>query len=201
VTKKPAKGSARKAGEGEEKPVSWWQTVPGILTGVAALITAATGFVVALNQVNSHKGAEKPATAQEQGPAANVSSAKSPGQTATPGGAVSLPAGTEVKLDGGATVVKILSARLENFNSEKRALKFTVRHTNNGNRTVNFWSSSYRLIVDDVPLAPDNLLDELVAANSAKEGEVVFEVPIATTHVVLQISSGDEKTQIPYALK
>ena len=39
-----------------EKPQSspsWWQTVPGILTGVAALITAVTGLMVALNHAGS----------------------------------------------------------------------------------------------------------------------------------------------------
>jgi len=37
------------AGE-PSKPQSWWQTLPGILTAVAAIITAATGLIVALNQ-------------------------------------------------------------------------------------------------------------------------------------------------------
>ena len=39
-----------------EKPSSglnWWQTLPGMLTGVAAIITAVTGFLVAFN----HTGA------------------------------------------------------------------------------------------------------------------------------------------------
>lgn len=33
------------------KSQSWWQTLPGILTAVAALITASTGLIVALNNV------------------------------------------------------------------------------------------------------------------------------------------------------
>lgn len=32
------------------KSQSWWQTLPGILTAVAAIITAITGLIVALNQ-------------------------------------------------------------------------------------------------------------------------------------------------------
>ena len=34
----------------EQRPISWWQTLPGILTAVAATLTAVTGLVVALNQ-------------------------------------------------------------------------------------------------------------------------------------------------------
>jgi len=36
--------------EEPSKPQSWWQTLPGILTAVAALITAVTGLLAALNQ-------------------------------------------------------------------------------------------------------------------------------------------------------
>ena len=35
----------------QEQPKSWWQTVPGILTGLAAVITATAGLIVALQQV------------------------------------------------------------------------------------------------------------------------------------------------------
>jgi hypothetical protein len=35
----------------QPKPQSWWQTLPGILTAAAAIITAITGLVVALHQV------------------------------------------------------------------------------------------------------------------------------------------------------
>jgi hypothetical protein len=36
--------------EESPKPQSWWQTLPGVLTAVATIITAATGLIVALNQ-------------------------------------------------------------------------------------------------------------------------------------------------------
>jgi len=39
--------------EEPSKPQSWWQTLPGILTAVAALITAVTGLIVALNQAGA----------------------------------------------------------------------------------------------------------------------------------------------------
>jgi len=34
----------------EQKPQNWWQTVPGILTATAAIITAVTGLILALHQ-------------------------------------------------------------------------------------------------------------------------------------------------------
>jgi len=35
---------------GEEKPQSWWKTVPGILTAAAGFITAVSGLILALHQ-------------------------------------------------------------------------------------------------------------------------------------------------------
>lgn len=55
------------AGE-PSKPQSWWQTLPGILTAVATIITAATGLIVALNQAGvftrgSNTGSNSPTQA------------------------------------------------------------------------------------------------------------------------------------------
>lgn len=44
----------------ESKPLSWWQTVPGILTGLAAVITAVTGLIIGLRQIGSVPDAAKP---------------------------------------------------------------------------------------------------------------------------------------------
>jgi hypothetical protein len=33
-----------------QRPPKWWQTVPGILTATAAIVTAVTGLIAALNQ-------------------------------------------------------------------------------------------------------------------------------------------------------
>jgi len=166
----------------------WWQTLPGILTGVAALITAVTGLVVAFNHTRSR--------------AEDIRPASPPGSVGTPSGAraVALPALNRVMLAGGSTVVTILSAQVEPLDRDRRSLKFVVRHTNAGRYPANFWSSSYRLIVDEVPRAPTNLLDEVVDGGSAKEGEVVFELPTTVKSVVLQISAGDDKSRIPFTL-
>jgi hypothetical protein len=36
----------------DESPKTWWQTVPGFMTGIAALITAVCGLIVLLRQSN-----------------------------------------------------------------------------------------------------------------------------------------------------
>jgi len=185
-------------------PPSWWQTLPGILTGIAAIITAVTGLIVVFNRTGNRSEDAKPASlsvpigAQPGSPAAS----RTPGPGGGPGRAepIALPALSRVKLGGGAADITILSAEIEPLDLERRALKLKVRYLNGGRYPANFWSDSYRLIVDDVPHAPTNLLDEVVPGDSAKEGEVVFELPVSAKNVVLQISSGEEKSRLPFTL-
>lgn len=189
-----------------EKPPSapsWWQTLPGILTGVAALITAVTGLLVAFNHGGSRTENGTPSSQSVPGPAPTGSrvESRSPDRTAGSGAQpIALPALNRVRLAGGDAVITILSASVEPIDVDRRSLKFVVRYTNGGRYPANFWSDSYRLIVADVPRAPKNFLDEVVAGDSAKEGDVVFEVPVSAKDVVLQISAGDEKGRIPVTL-
>jgi hypothetical protein len=174
------------------------------LTGLAAIITAVTGLIVAFNHTSNRSDVAKPASVSLPSGARPGSAAESPasGPTGGAGGAepLALPAVNPIKLAGGDAVITILSAEIEPIDVERRSLKFGVRYMNGGRYPSNFWSSSYRLIVADVPRAPTNLLDEVVQADSAKEGEVIFEVPVSTKDVVLQISSGDERSRIPFKL-
>ena len=190
-----------------EKPklLSWLQTVPGLLTAVAALITALTGLAVAVyqirdSQVSAPSGSEQ-ASPEKPGAAASQTPSGEGGMQQPR----ALPAGMEVKLAQGYIVYKILSAHLEPYNAEKDALRFTVRCTNNDDYPMNFWDRSFRLVVDGVPRAPISGLNEIVEGQSAKEGDIVFEVPTGENKVVLQISaptpSGtDETTEIPFDL-
>jgi len=186
---------------------SWWQTIPGMLTGLAAVITAVTGLIVAFNHTGSRSEQVPPSSSSVSGgtsPASPASPAPSRAPGAVPAAgrpqAIALPALNRVTLAGGAAVITILSAQVEPLDLDRRALKFVVRYTNAGRYPANFWSASYRLIVADVPRAPTNFLDEVVDGDSAKEGEVVFEVPMNVKDVVFQISSGDEKSRVPFKL-
>ena len=204
----------------EPRSGSWWLTLPGVLTGLAAVITAGTGLAVALHQISAPSGlekasSEKPAadTAQNNSKTPPASSDTTTSQTPSSNGAtqqsVALPAGAEVKLAGiagGDIVYKILSASLEPYNAEKRLLKFTIRITVENQEPIS--SSDFRLLVDDIPREPTKFSSSeggqttgfLVAGGSAKEAEVGFEVPITENEVVLQIRANKETTQIPFDL-
>jgi len=176
---------------------SWWTTLPGILTGLAAVITAVTGLIVAYNRLNP-PAPEKVATPSS---ASSVESPSAKGPASSSKAvAIALPALSEVKLDSGEMVIRILKVEAEPYNAEKKALKFNVRYTNNRPYDANFWERSFRLLVDDIPQAPTNSLNEIVAGNSAKTADVIFEIPVAANQVVLQVIGLTGKTQIPVPL-
>jgi hypothetical protein len=198
------------ASERHTRPVSWWQTLPGVLTAVAAVITAVTGLVIALKPSSS----PPPAGSRDAAIVEPAQSGSSPvidraagtrvaatGGATTAAGSLPLPTPSEVKLAAGAMDIRILSMRLEPFNAQNRSLTIRLRYLNSGRYPANFWSASFRLLVDGVPRAPTNLLDEVVAGQSATDGDVVFEVPAAATMVTLRVLSGDEHTDIPFDLR
>ncbi len=74
--------------------------------------------------------------------------------------------------------------------------------TNNSGYPGNFWAASFRLLVNGVPQAPENDLNEIVDGNSAKEGIVEFVIPDTATEVGLQVGKvGEGAPTIPIALK
>lgn len=181
---------------------SWWQTLPGILTGLAAIITAVTGLFIAFNHTSS-RGDPAPSTASSAPPSPSASSAAPPPSSAEKSplsGAIPLPALHQVKHAGGDAVITIVSANFEAIDADRRSLKFGIRYLNTGRFPANFGSSSFQLIVGDVPLEPRKLLNEVVAADGSKDGEVAFDLPVSVKDVVLQISSGDEKSRLPFKL-
>ena len=188
---------------------SWWQTLPGVLTAFAAVITAVTGLIVAVRPFrspaesrpaieDSGSGASSGATTA----ASTVSNAggTTPGPSKAAAQAVRLPSPSQVKLAHGDIVIDLLRARLEPYNATTRSLELRVRLTNNGNYGVNFWTATFRLVVDGVPRAPTNGLNEVVDGRAAKDGDVVFDVPTEAKSVALRLIWGDEQTDVPFDL-
>lgn len=197
-----------------EEPGSkiWWQTIPGILTATAGVVTAVAGLIVTLHQAGFFE-AEKEKVPQVQndivkppkvkvteslvGTTPNATKPSSIGETAPY--SVTLSGDTEIRV--GQAVYKILSARLDRYAPNKLSLKLEVRMTNNDRYDANFWAASFRLLVDGVLQAPVNDLNELVAGHSAKEGSVEFVIPDSTTDIGLQIGEvGEGAPTIPIAL-
>lgn len=183
----------------DRKPQKWWQTVPGILTAMAATITAVTGLIVALQQAGMFE-ARTPRDATKPPAMAGTGPGPSTGPSAGPSTQFprALAAGSEVRLGGAA--YRILAAQLDRRNVEELTLRFTVRMTNSGKYPANFWDETFRLLVDGVPRAPVGGLNKLVQGDSAGEGEVEFAVPAATQSAVLQVRHSDESTRIPIDL-
>ena len=94
----------------------------------------------------------------------------------------------------------LLDASLVPRNSESSTLTIHVRLLNNRSTAVNFWDSEFRLLVDNIPRAPNSGLNLVVEGNAAAEGDVRFIVPKSATQPQLRILFADEKTDIPVTL-
>jgi hypothetical protein len=95
---------------------------------------------------------------------------------------------------------KIIAADLDRQSSSTLRLRFKVRLTNNSSGGANFWSDTFRLLVDGVPRAPISNLNDVVESHSAKDGVVEFALPDTVTHVVLLVREGENVAEIPYTL-
>ena len=196
--------------EKESNAKGWWQTLPGVLTALAAIITAITGLLVAVHQAGFF-GRSPQAPAQIQGKAqpagdsprpieAQSAAVSPPSASTTSSRPLTLPENTQVK--SGDAVYKLLSARLEPYSPDKVSLHLSVRMTNNGRFPANFWSDSFRLLVDGALQAPTNSLNELIPSKSSKDGEVEFVIPGSVSTVGLQMGDvGDGKPTIAINLR
>ncbi len=199
---------ARASRDETPRAQSWWQTAPGVLTAVAGVLTALAGLLVAMHQVGLLGGgkpasAQAPATISESAPTPPASSAPPPPvSTAGVRYQVTLPAASSVTLSNnrGVGTYKVLSVDAEKRTLDTVTVKFSIRLTNAGPADIGFWNDSFRLLEDGVPRTPSSRLNEAVDARSAKEADVVFEVPVATKALELQINSGDETGSIPLML-
>ena len=112
---------------------------------------------------------------------------------------ISLPAGQVVK--GEERTYTILKLELDRYQIDQLSLTVTVRLLNQGAYPTNFWNANFRLLVDGVPREPTNMLDEVVAANAATEGNVVFAFPANAKSVALQVDKfGADVPGLPIAL-
>lgn len=181
---------------------AWWQTLPGLLTAGATVITAISGLLVALHQAGCFaRNPQSAVQTQAELHPVEAQNAASPSSTAaTVSRALTIPENAEVH--SGQAVFKLLSARIEPYSPDKLSVHFTVRMTNNDRFDANFWAASFRLSVNDSLLAPTNNLDELVSGHSAKEDEVAFVIPANVSMVGLQMGDvGDGKPAIAIDLQ
>ena len=170
----------------------WWQTLPGMLTAGAGIITAITGLLLALNQTGMFHRSPAAQTEQTSSPAQQASSPAASTAAIAPANSrpLLLPQMTQVHSD--ENVYQLLSARIDPYSPDKVTLHLTVRMANNGKYPTNFWVSSFRLLVDGSLQAPTNDLNELVASNSSETGSVDFVIPATTSTAGLQMGDVGE---------
>jgi TIR domain len=102
----------------------------------------------------------------------------------------------------GPLVFNVDGVRLEHFGDavppvqpEKLLLSFKVRIKNVGAQYGSVVSiDDFRLLVDDVPLAPTKSPTELLSYQAGFDGEVVFVMPGTATKAILQIGNLDHET-------
>jgi hypothetical protein len=175
----------------------WWHTLPGILTGITAFITAVAGLILAINQTGwlSRPHAEAPPVSAAPAPA--ETSGDMPMESRAPR-TVSLQGGREHRLSG-ATFI-LLGTRLSQRTSETYTLTLRMRMLNEGRYPANFWDDEFRLFIDGVPRSPNSGLNETVNGQAARDGDVTFVVPASATDVKLRIVYSGEQADIPLKL-
>lgn len=176
---------------------SWWSTLPGILTGVAAVITALTGLAAVF--LGRDKAApELPPAAQVQAPAAALPASSPPvpvpGAQASTLPRVILAGLAEVRFE--TSTYTVLGVETQPRTPSAYGLRFQVRLLNRGKYPMNFWDSSFRLLIDGVPGAPDSNLNEVVAGNAAQAGTVSFLVANGARDLVLRIIQNQEQGEV-----
>lgn len=197
-----------------DEPISksWWQTLPGIIASITAGVTALSGLVVALKQTGWFERAKPPVDVVQHPrvdpatPAKRANPPQAPNRTDTPAQprtvSVPLPEMHAYKLGPatGKATFTLLEAKLIPQTTEKNALQIRVRMMNHDRYDKNFWDDSFRLLIGDVPAAPESNLNELVPGNSAREGVVMFSIPRATPAATLKITYYNDSTEIPLDL-
>ncbi|WP_367846620.1 hypothetical protein [Rhodoferax sp. WC2427] len=175
----------------DPKSKSWWNTLPGVLTAVSAVIAAVTALVSTLHQtgwIGAKASTSPPSSTQP--PPSSPSPSPAPAPTAAPAsvsapGGIGLPAQTTFSY--GKLSYQLLAARVGHPTPDTLSLQFTVRMTSDDQYEANFWDASFRLRVNGVLQAPVSNLNKVVAGNSSTDGVVEFLVPRGTAQVELQM--------------
>lgn len=187
----------------ESEPKGWWQTLPGLLTAVAGIVTALTGLLLAVHQMGcfdrSPVSQVQPHTTTDRSHSTEAEGGAHP-ETSPTSRQLILPTNTEVRFD--ESVYKLVAARLDPYASGKVSIHLTVRMTNNGRFPVNFWAASFRLLVGESLQAPTNDLNKIVASHSLEEGDVDFVIPANISSVGLQMGDvGESKPTLTLNLQ
>jgi hypothetical protein len=183
---------------------SFWTTLPGIITGLAAVVTAITGLIVALNGSGLFS---KPATVNkattEIKPEVKKDADSSVIKKAEPKKAVE-----KQKLVFAMNTIKIedheyaiLGSSLEAITPESNSLKIKIKYKNNSNYSpATFWNEGFRLAIDGALTPPTGDLSQLVERHAELVGTVMFEIPNNADSLVFHILDVGKDIAVPIKL-
>lgn len=188
--------------EKQNASASWWQTLPGILTGIAAILTAIGGLLGIIyqaglwggkpslpvrEQIHSAAGMNQPSVA-ENGSDANNERASPPGKP--------------LQAQAGHFVFKVLIVKREPYATDgsgqptKLSLRFSVRVTDIKGISDYVDRTTIRLMADGSKLAPENSINVAVYDNQFIETDALFTVPADVGQLALQVGRDSDATAI-----
>jgi hypothetical protein len=209
-----------------EEQKSWWQTAAGLMTGVAALITAFTGLLVAIHQIRKDSEGVKPPVAEQSAathapsPGDSSKALKGVGQPAPapaprkigpqrmvsappvvdrPVYDVALPAKREFALGLGQQTGRFIltSARVEPHAVESDILKVSVQVLADGQRDFPFNDSEFELRIDEEPYKSTTNFSEFIPVGQLRDHDLHFTIPHGPARAVLWIHAWLSNAEIP----
>ena len=193
----------------------WWSSAPGVLTAVAALVTAATGLLLGLNQVGWLDASPTPSTsaastkappvaAPTPSPSLAAATGSPPASGSSSAGAtsayrVAIPLKKEFRV--GDISYEVLAATARPDADGKLALTMSVRGRSYRDYDANFWDASFAVTIGEDVVPASGGLDELLPANATQRGDVLFVVPADTRDAVLTLRfQGGQKRTVPFRI-
>ncbi len=199
-----------------ENSKHWWETVGGIMTAIAALISAVAALIVALHTsrppespssvtaapIGTSNRSNAPKTAEE--------TIRTPGEPRTsvaarPAHPVALPETREYVLgpEGRTARYELQEAVISSSTSEADILRIRVRFANlsdNANSRMYFQSSSFQLVIDERRLSPKENFNYTVLAKKDRQEDVLFFISKGVTHATLKIGNSVDGVDVPLDL-
>jgi hypothetical protein len=187
-----------------KRPPSWWQTMPGVMTGIAALITALTGLLVAAHQTGLIGGSASAPARTEKAASETTSQAPSGRSAMTAAGTppmsaveFAVPQTISVGKDSEAKFT-FMQATVEPRNAESVTLRLLARMSNPGRYSANFWDRSFRLRTHNAIVPASGGLNELVEGGADSSLQTLsFVVERSSVPSALLIEFGGETTELP----
>lgn len=202
--------------ESKSSPPSWWQTAPGVLTAIAALITATGGFLIVLNQIGCFDKTVHKDSAVIQTPVENKETKKSNSENKTNSEKLNSNDSTsgatntgQVKLslpddmNFGSVRIKFLDLTRDKYSTGNSSLKIKFRLFNEGTSYATFDYYLFRLLFDGQMLSPEKTAQGYVDPKSSKDNETLFVFPDSVKNAELQINyiyDDKQTTKIPINL-